>query len=150
MVAEDGVEPPTRGFSVPCSTYWATQPLKWRSWRDSNPRSSAWQADVINRYTTGPWWREKDSNLRPLGYEPNELPAAPSRDINGGGSRIRTRAPVTACRFSRPIPSAGLGYSSTKCIKSIYLVHNWWIRQDSNLRPPGYEPDALTNWAMDP
>ena len=20
------------------------------------------------------WWREEDSNLRPLGYEPNELP----------------------------------------------------------------------------
>ena len=20
------------------------------------------------------WWREQDSNLRPLGYEPNELP----------------------------------------------------------------------------
>ena len=33
--------------------------------------------------TTTPWnhWlREKDSNLRPLGYEPNELPAAPLRD----------------------------------------------------------------------
>ena len=27
------------------------------------------------------WEREKDLNFRPLGYEPNELPAAPSRDI---------------------------------------------------------------------
>ena len=27
------------------------------------------------------WWREEDSNLRPLGYEPNELPTAPPRDI---------------------------------------------------------------------
>ena len=25
--------------------------------------------------------REQDSNLWPLGYEPNELPTAPSRDI---------------------------------------------------------------------
>ncbi len=24
--------------------------------------------------TTFLWWREEDSNLRPLGYEPNELP----------------------------------------------------------------------------
>ena len=27
------------------------------------------------------WLREVDSNYRPLGYEPNELPTAPPRDI---------------------------------------------------------------------
>ena len=24
-------------------------------------------------------------------------------------------------------------------------ANKWWTLQDSNLRPPGYEPDALTN-----
>ena len=26
-------------------------------------------------------WRRQDLNLRPLGYEPNELPTAPLRDL---------------------------------------------------------------------
>ena len=48
MVAPSGIEPPTQGFSVPCSTDWATEPInKWRSRRELNSRSSAWQADVI-------------------------------------------------------------------------------------------------------
>ncbi len=39
---------------------------------------------------TSTWLREKDSNLRPSGYEPDELPTAPSRDGKSGGRRIRT------------------------------------------------------------
>lgn len=35
------------------------------------------------------WLRGLDLNQRPSGYEPDELPTAPPRDI-GGGRRIRT------------------------------------------------------------
>ena len=49
MVAPDRIELSTPGFSVLCSTDWATEPhnKKWRFRRDLNPRSSAWQADVL-------------------------------------------------------------------------------------------------------
>ena len=64
----------------------------------------------VNRYTTGPFIKRRKRDSNP-------------------------REPLSSCRFSRPIPSAGLGYSS-KII---------WTLQDSNLRPNGYEPLALTN-----
>ena len=63
MVPRGGIEPPTRGFSVPCSTDWATEAnfslmlcirLKWRPGRGSNPRPLAWQASVLTSWTTRP------------------------------------------------------------------------------------------------
>ena len=73
MVASVGIEPTTPRFSVLCSANWAMKP-QWRFRRELNPRSLAWQASVITATPRNHWLREKDLNLRPLGYEPNELP----------------------------------------------------------------------------
>ena len=69
---------------------------KWRSQRDSNPRSSAWQADVLTSCTMRPngcgrrIWTYDLWVMSPTSYR-----TAPSRDINGGGKGIRTPAPLS-------------------------------------------------------
>ena len=35
-------------------------------------------------------------------------------------------------------------------ISQILQDKKWWGHKDLNLGPPGYEPEALTNWAMAP
>ena len=113
MVAPTGIEPVTQGFSVLCSTDWAMEP-KWRFVRDLNPWSLAWQASVIGLYTNEPLvagagfeptafglWAQRATRL----LHPAIIYWRRKRDSN-------PCADCSTCRFSRPIPSAGLGYSS--------------------------------------
>ena len=63
LVPPDGIEPSTRGFSVLCSTDWATEAdcclffkdNDWRPISDSNWRPLAWQASVLTNWTNGPF-----------------------------------------------------------------------------------------------
>jgi RNA polymerase sporulation-specific sigma factor len=82
------------------------------------------------------WLREPDLNRQPSGYEPDELPTAPSRVNNGGGRRIRTFEGV-ANRFT-VCPLWPLGYPSR------YSWFSFWSRaQDLNPQPADYKSAAL-------
>ena len=122
MVAQAGIEPATQGFSVLRSTSWATGPSKkkWRSRRDSNPRSPPWQGGML---TTTPL----DHIINLVAGGRLELPTsglwarrattALPRDIdeqvyNGGGRGIRTPAPVSRSTGFQDRTLQPLGYSS--------------------------------------
>ena len=74
-----------------------------------------------NHYTNEPWLRGPDLNQQPLGYEPSELPdcSIPRYHYDAHIKWRRKRdsnpcADFSTSRFSRPVPSTRLGYSSKK------------------------------------
>ena len=77
----------------------------------------------VNHYTMGPFfgcggriWTNDLRVMSPMSYHCS----TPRSKKNGGERGIRTPAAVTPCRFSRPIPSARLGYFS------VYKYYIWW------------------------
>ena len=59
MVPTSGIEPETRGFSVPCSTYWAkwayVELSKWWAFRDLNPGPAGYEPDALTNWAKGPY-----------------------------------------------------------------------------------------------
>ena len=116
MVASVGIEPTTPRFSVLCSANWAMKP-KWMAVPTGiEPAIPRVTGECDNRYTTEPlgcrrWiWTTDLWVMSPTSYQ-----TALSCDVNIQWRRKRDLNPRTdfsIFRFSRPVPSAGLGYSS--------------------------------------
>ena len=63
--------------------------------------------------------------------------------------RSKTNAQALLCHYviidwnrSQALPLPGL-LCSQPCLSLTRGIMLWWVQQDSDLRPPGYEPDAL-------
>ena len=109
----------------------------WRSRRGSNPRSSAWQADVLTSCTTRPLgcgeriWTSDLWVMSPTSYR-----TAPPRDINyinknGGGKGIRTPAPLAwPPGFQDRSLQPDLGIPPRWCLRPDLNRHEGWFSQD--------------------
>ena len=141
MVALGRIELPTQGFSVLCSTDWATEPHMAVSTRFELAIFCV-TGRRDNHYTTRPIL------VAEAGFEPTTFGLWAQRATKllhsamyGGERGIRTPAPSPTSRFSRPVPSTRLGYfSTTWCLRPDLNRHGIWLPQD-------FKSCASTNFA---
>ncbi len=91
-------------------------------------------------------------NLRPSGYEPDELPTALPRDkkmAEDEGFEPPLGFPRLSVFKTDPFSRTWVIFRVIFKLQP-YFINYWWTLLDLNQWPSGYEPDALTNWAKGP
>ena len=120
MVPQDGIEPPTPGSSIPCSTNWATAaygaPERIRTPNLLN-RSQMLCPVELRRLI---WWCGLDSNQQPTAYETVALPLC-YHIVFGVSDRTRTCITFRCYGFA------------IRCVTIPPRSHIWWVSQESNL-----------------
>ena len=85
MVAAQGFEPRTQRVWTVCSSQLSYAALLWSWWPGLNwwpyPYQGYALPTELHQHIIIKWLRGLDLNQRPSGYEPDELPTAPPRDI---------------------------------------------------------------------
>ena len=83
-------------------------------------------------------------NLRPSGYEPDELPTAPLRDVLVEGTGFEPVKAVPADLQSAPFGQLGNpSIYMPEVITSAFFIGYWSRRWDSNPQPADYKSAAL-------
>ena len=83
-------------------------------------------------------------NLRPSGYEPDELPTAPLRDIKMvEGDGFEPSKAVPADLQSAPFGHSGTPPRKNPLITTAEDIVNWSRRWDLNPQPADYKSAAL-------
>ena len=124
IMTRTGLEPVTHWLKVNCSTNWANESYHYllettflRSRRESNPRSSPWQGDVITA-TLRDLWELTGSNRWPSACKADALPAELNSQMSLVSTRLNLAKRLPYLRGATPTTSGVLGLNC--CVRHGY------------------------------
>ena len=157
VAGAEGLEPSARGFGDRCSTNWAIPLYLILPCGNHFDIIHILHHFVNNNYFKMFLWsfflnlihnRKNDNNRRRC-YCSEKLQSDDALPMTKTGFRIIFSCPLSFKSKKEKRKDKHTKQKETT-IFSRKLSFLWWTIRDSNPGPPGYEPDALTNWANGP